>query len=1122
MVRQSHIAAILTALIALPLAHCSDTADSGTGSAGNGNSQTCSGGFCIEDDVRIGVSPAQLLFTDLPVGQSSDRELTISHAGTSGTLKVDAATFAPETEEFQVVEWKALSLGKGGKAKVIVRYTPKSAGAKSLNLVLANNDTDNTKRQFKVPVKVAAAAAQLTVNPNPVEFGNIAAGATPTKELTLLNTGTLDLLLTSVQLAKNESPDFVIDALPDLTKAIPPGSSVKMSVKYSPKGGDSDLSHLLFESSDGRKYQVEVQGNEIAPRISVVPPKVNLGAIELGQEVKADIKVCNVGFAELKVAKMEVSPVSLIKDVKLSVAAPLNIAAPKQAGLCETGVTMVLTLKADKAVPKNGSPVASIVFSSNDPVNPTLTLPIFAETNSPKLLVTPDDYVDFSLVGKGVKVTRKIELFNEGSAPLDVTKLAITDEKDKLSEFSILPGAFGPSAANPQPETLAPGQYAVFQVQFEAKGPPDQKAQANLHIYSTDPGTPDKVLPMYAERKEGVVCNVQLVPPILNFGLLPYGATKTIPIGFKNTGSGVCVFKSVNVLACGGNGLPPPLGPGPMKCKQSGSPQFYAGAPSTALFKLAPGDTGKMLVTFTAPDDLGFLLGKPNEVTPFGALLVASFEDSSTGQVKTFPNVALTDPAKVAATPPNLEAKVGKAQVSVLPGQLDFGVVSVGCKSPGKEISVFNTGTTEAYINKLELQGCGLEVQPLGWPGIPKTGYPISQAKPATFKVQYGPQNVGKDQCQLLVWTNLSGTCMKNDGTQTGKDCSVNGDCGAGEFCGGQLFTVPINGEGTLETEFTDEFVQGVGKQVDVLFIVDNSGSMSEEQDNLAKNFGTFTQIADLWQNNYHIGVVTTDMDDAKQSGKLIEKSGVRVVTPKTVNGPQILLSMVKQGTNGSGDEQGLSAAEAALTLPNVYDSGKKCAADADCKSDGGFCVPDAEDPATKKCGGTNRTFVRKNAGLEVVVLSDEEDGSAADINYYTNFLFSIKGFANKGLFHLHAIVGDAGNGCKGSGGDAVAGDRYLAVAKATGGKIGSICSTSFAQVLKDIGNVAFGLAQQFFLTRTPEESTIVVKVKGQVCTKGNFQYDAASNSVIFPQGSPCMPAKGDTVSIYYKMLCFP
>jgi hypothetical protein len=42
------------------------------------------------------------------------------------------------------------------------------------------------------------------------------------------------------------------------------------------------------------------------------------------------------------------------------------------------------------------------------------------------------------------------------------------------------------------------------------------------------------------------------------------------------------------------------------------------------------------------------------------------------------------------------------------------------------------------------------------------------------------------------------------------------------------------------------------------------------------------------------------------------------------------------------------------------------------------------------------------------------------------------------------------------------------------------------------------------------------------VCTKGNFQYDAASNSVIFPQGSPCMPAKGDTVSIYYKMLCFP
>ncbi len=1112
----------LAAIAALLLASCSDTPDGSGSSGANNSNQTCSGGFCIEDDVRIGVSPAQLLFTDLAVGLSSERELTISHAGTTGTLKVDTATFLPASDEFQVVNWKALSLAKGGKVTVKVRYTPKLGGAKALDLVLANNDRDTARRNFKVPVKVAAGAAQLTVSPNPVEFGNVAAGASPTLEVGLLNTGTVDLLLTSIQLAKNESADLTIEAKPDIAKAIPPGGMATLVMRYTPKGGDTDLQHLLFESADGRKYNVEVRGNEIAPRIQVVPPKVMLGEIELGKEVKADIKVCNIGFANLDVSKIELSAVSLVKDVKLSVLAPLSVAAPKQPGLCDSGVPMVLTLKADKPLPKNGSPVASLQFISNDPVNPTFMLPIYAETNAPKLLVTPDDYVDFSLVGKGVKVTRKIELFNEGSAPLDITKLQITDEKDKLGEFTIVPGNFGPSAANPTPATLDPGKYEVFQVQFEAKGPPDQKAEAKLRIFSTDPGTPEKILPMYAERKEGTVCNVVLLPPVLNFGLLPYGASKTIPLSFKNTGSGMCSFKSVNVLGCSGNGLPPPLGPGPIKCKQSGSPQFYAAAPSTALFKLAPGDVGKMLVTFTAPEDLGFLLGKPNEVTPFGALLVASFEDASTGQIKYFPNVTVTDPAKVAAATPNLEAKVGKAQISVLPGQLDFGVVSVGCKSPAKEVNVFNTGSTEAFINKLELQGCGLEVQPVGWPGIPKTGYPISQAKPASFKLQYGPQNVGIDQCQLLIWTNLSGTCQKADGSQTGTDCAVNGDCAAGQFCAGQLFTVPITGEGTLDTEFTDTFVQGIGKQVDVLFVVDNSGSMSEEQDNLAKNFGTFVQIADLWQNNYHIGTVTTDMDDSKQSGKLMEKSGVRVVTPKTANGQQILLSMVKQGTNGSGDEQGLAAAEAALTLPNVYDSGKKCSADADCKSDGGFCVPDAEDPATKKCGGTNRTFLRKAAGLEVVILSDEEDGSAADINYYTNFLFSIKGFANKGLFHLHAIVGDANSGCKGGGGDAAAGDRYIAVAKATGGKIGSICSTSFAQVLKDIGNVAFGLAQQFFLSRTPEESTIVVKVKGQICAKGSYQYDAASNSVIFPEGSPCMPLKGDSVSVYYKMLCFP
>jgi hypothetical protein len=52
-----------------------------------------------------------------------------------------------------------------------------------------------------------------------------------------------------------------------------------------------------------------------------------------------------------------------------------------------------------------------------------------------------------------------------------------------------------------------------------------------------------------------------------------------------------------------------------------------------------------------------------------------------------------------------------------------------------------------------------------------------------------------------------------------------------------------------------------VNKDVDILFVIDNSGSMGEEQANLAANFGSFIEVLEDPQveANYRIGVTTTD-----------------------------------------------------------------------------------------------------------------------------------------------------------------------------------------------------------------------------------------------------------------------
>ena len=69
-----------------------------------------------------------------------------------------------------------------------------------------------------------------------------------------------------------------------------------------------------------------------------------------------------------------------------------------------------------------------------------------------------------------------------------------------------------------------------------------------------------------------------------------------------------------------------------------------------------------------------------------------------------------------------------------------------------------------------------------------------------------------------------------------------------------------------------------VNKDVDVLFVIDNSGSMAQEQVTLGENFANFISVleADGVEANYRIGVTTTD-----NGNNLCATSGINDTTPE-------------------------------------------------------------------------------------------------------------------------------------------------------------------------------------------------------------------------------------------------
>ncbi len=193
------------------------------------------------------------------------------------------------------------------------------------------------------------------------------------------------------------------------------------------------------------------------------------------------------------------------------------------------------------------------------------------------------------------------------------------------------------------------------------------------------------------------------------------------------------------------------------------------------------------------------------------------------------------------------------------------------------------------------------------------------------------------------------------------------------------------------------------GSPIDILFVVDNSGSMAEEQaalartlmrdecpiqdllnvpeglvdpgpdmlDELASLCGLAQILASL-QRDFHIGVITTDINACDnllgepqdgepafrpQRGCLqpVPETQQKVLTPDTPDLATAFVTLLTDvGTRGSAVERGLDAAEIFLT--------------------GASWVSDG-------CEGDRASFLRDDAELLVIFVSDEDDCSAADAN---------------------------------------------------------------------------------------------------------------------------------------------
>ncbi len=285
----------------------------------------------------------------------------------------------------------------------------------------------------------------------------------------------------------------------------------------------------------------------------------------------------------------------------------------------------------------------------------------------------------------------------------------------------------------------------------------------------------------------------------------------------------------------------------------------------------------------------------------------------------------------------------------------------------------------------------------------------------------------------------------------------------------------------TLPTEATDEFLQSPPSDVDVLFVVDNSCSMAEEQSALAQSFPVFMNYFLGSGLDYHIGVVSTYLNNPDQSGKLQGPAGTLWVDTNTPNPTAVFGSMAQLGTSGNAMERGRDAAYGALVVHAT---------------------------------GFNAGFLRANSALHVIVLSDEDDHSSGLTN--VEWITWLQGQqATRPAVSLSSIVGTSVGGAT-----VEVGVDYIDATAQVGGVLWDINNPDYGQALSMIGITGSGLVSEFVLSQTPVLGTIEVAVQEGSVTYAfdegiDWVYDATANSVLFTE---FIPSPGATTRISYTI----
>lgn len=274
----------------------------------------------------------------------------------------------------------------------------------------------------------------------------------------------------------------------------------------------------------------------------------------------------------------------------------------------------------------------------------------------------------------------------------------------------------------------------------------------------------------------------------------------------------------------------------------------------------------------------------------------------------------------------------------------------------------------------------------------------------------------------------------------------------------------PMGYDTTSRPIWVDSFTQISSMNgIDIVWVIDRSGSMSDNDDKLEQGLDTMLTILNQeFAVNWRIGIITTDPSESEQNQSFPLIYGDDYSTA---------MSKVDQLSNFARKENGFSAFKAYYN--NDY----------------------------------SQTWMRHNASLLVIFVSDEDDQSTDEFPMADDFTFWYSNLRPQAM--IASIVIPNEESCENT-----IGHRYVQSTSDLQGEIVDICSEDWSPSVRSITD-RLQPYEEWYLSHTPlyGENGIYIFENGSLMDTAEWHYDSAENKVVFD----IMVSGGSLIEISYE-----